>query len=206
MTRIRKLENEGRFEGFVGNDPEFIENKKGNPQCFLHVGQTPRWLNPETGKWTDLRTIWVHFAVFGPPAEVVVDHVKKGMRVEVKYKLVSRFHPRWKEFTGFEAQLIRPIANAFKKKDDPLAAWKPDKPKKGGSWAGDQDYAKMGIDALRAEIKKRELSVEGTGLNGRVLADDMRGALRKDDDEKLAEKNQEVEAEAIEALEEAGIA
>ena len=175
------LENEGRFEGYVGQDPEIFINSRDAKQALLHVGQTPV-LKEKGEKDKRLKTIWIRFACFGPLAEFVANNVSKGMRVEVKYRLSAMYHPIFKNHHGFEARLVRPIRRALKK-DGEFGSfeerWRPESPKGGKYWGG--DYEKWSKPELTAEAESRGLVVEGSGRAGRVLCDDLRTALDLDD-------------------------
>lgn len=136
--RWHAYENNGSFEGYVGQDPKPIENKAGTSQCFLHVGQSPKFFDKKTQQWKKLRPIWMHFSVFGPLAEFVVEHIRTGMRVLVIYEAASRFHPRYKFTTCFEARRVRAIAEEFVRKDVSGRAdahdWRPANAKGGTRW------------------------------------------------------------------------
>lgn len=137
MSRFFGFENEGSFEGYVGRDPEPVENKLGDAQCFLHVGQTPRFKGKD-GEWKKKRTIWMHFACFGPVAEFCLAYIRTGMRVFVRYEANQRFHPKYKSIVAFNAQRVRPIAEEFIKRDSMDRAdaldWRPPTAKGQTKW------------------------------------------------------------------------
>lgn len=110
---FRAMENYGCFEGWVGQDPKPVENKNNSPQCFLHVGHRPSYLNKETGEWVKKLPVWIHFVLFDAMAEYAMDNIRTGQRVQVFYELGSRFHPQFKFTHSFVAVKIRPIADHF---------------------------------------------------------------------------------------------
>lgn len=140
---FRAMANAGSFEGFIGADPEPMTNKKGRMQCFLHVGHTPTWKDQQTGDWVRGKPVWVHFAVFGPMAEYVVDNLRCGQRVIVNYELSARYHPRYGHAMSVSATSIRPVAKEFTTSKSEVGAtpaelWLPNTAKKRTKWTDEQ--------------------------------------------------------------------
>lgn len=113
-----KLKNEGSFEGFVGQRPTPIENSKGTPQCFLHVGHTPLYFDGAGNFCKEKRPVWMHFVCFGKLATFAMDCIRVGQRVMVDYKVTSRFHRRYGSTISFQAKLLRPVARGFERPDE----------------------------------------------------------------------------------------
>lgn len=130
-----KLENNGTFEGYVGQDPRRVENKKGTSQCWLHVGQTPRF-RAKDGEVKKEPTIWIQFTAFNYVAEFILDNIRIGQRVLINYIIQPRYRMGGGTWPAFVILTVRPQAKLTKddlKGGDDL--WLPPKVKGGGAWS-----------------------------------------------------------------------
>ena len=74
--------------GNLGGDPELRYSASGQPTLRMNVASNYRARTPE-GEWED-RTEWVRVTVFGQRAEVLGQHLRKGMRIYASGRLGAR--------------------------------------------------------------------------------------------------------------------
>lgn len=86
--------------GNVGRDPQLKYTQSGKAVCDFTVASTERWTDKNTNEKRE-KTTWVKCVAWGPLAEVMNNHVKKG-----KYMI----------FTG------RPEAESWIKQDGTAAS------------------------------------------------------------------------------------
>lgn len=79
---INKLQLLGR----IGKDPESSTTKTGTTVVNFSVATAQSWKHKETGERTT-ETTWHRLVFFGPMAEVIVKHAKKGMLVYIEGRL-----------------------------------------------------------------------------------------------------------------------
>lgn len=73
--------------GVVGRDPEVKTSTAGLIAIFSVA--THESFKGRDGQWQE-RTDWHHVVTFGPNAEIVRNHIKKGMRVSARGKMKNR--------------------------------------------------------------------------------------------------------------------
>lgn len=71
--------------GYVGRDPEAGQTGSGTPIARFNLATTKRWRGPadEPKEHTD----WHRIVFFGPAANQIVDHLRKGSLVRVDGEL-----------------------------------------------------------------------------------------------------------------------
>ena len=74
--------------GNLGGDPEMRYSADGRPTLRMNVASNYRARTPE-GEWED-RTEWVRVTVFGQRAEMLGQHLRKGMRIYAEGRLEAR--------------------------------------------------------------------------------------------------------------------
>jgi single-strand DNA-binding protein len=85
--------------GNLGKDPEMHNTKSGDKIANMTLATGESWTNKETGKKEE-RTEWHRVVVFNPGlAEVVEKYAKKGDKILVEGKLVTR---KWEDKDGVE--------------------------------------------------------------------------------------------------------
>ncbi|HUY47058.1 MAG TPA: single-stranded DNA-binding protein [Streptosporangiaceae bacterium] len=76
--------------GYVARDPKFRTTSSGTSTASLRVGYTPRWVDRETGEWTDGMTSFVTVICWRALADNVAICLRKGEPVLVKGRLQVR--------------------------------------------------------------------------------------------------------------------
>jgi single-strand DNA-binding protein len=76
--------------GYVAREPRFRITTRGIPSVSLRVACTPRWVDRETGEWTDGETSFVTVLCWRTLADNVAKCLHKGEPVLVKGRLHVR--------------------------------------------------------------------------------------------------------------------
>jgi single-strand DNA-binding protein len=76
--------------GYVAREPKFRVTSKGISSVSLRVGYTPRWVDRDTGEWTDGLTSFITVFCWRALADNVAICVRKGEPVVVKGRLRVR--------------------------------------------------------------------------------------------------------------------
>ena len=76
--------------GYVAREPRFRFTTRGIPSVSLRVACTPRWVDRETGEWTDGETSFVTVLCWRTLADNVAKSLHKGEPVLVKGRLHVR--------------------------------------------------------------------------------------------------------------------
>jgi single-strand DNA-binding protein len=81
--------NQCNFIGNLGRDPEIRSFQSGEKVANLRLAVSEKWKDKQTGERKE-RTEWVSVAVFGPLAGIAEQYLRKGSKVFVSGKLVTR--------------------------------------------------------------------------------------------------------------------
>ena len=81
--------NQCNFIGNLGRDPEIRSFQSGDKVANLRLAVSEKWKDKNTGERKE-RTEWVSVAVFGPLAGIAEQYLRKGAKVFVSGKLVTR--------------------------------------------------------------------------------------------------------------------
>lgn len=88
--------NQCNFIGNLGRDPETRSFQNGDKVTNLRLAVSEKWKDKQTGERKE-RTEWVSVAVFGPLASIAEQYLRKGSKVFVSGKLVTR---KWQDQSG----------------------------------------------------------------------------------------------------------
>jgi len=76
--------------GYVAREPKFRVTANGTSTASLRVGYTPRWVDRDSGEWTDGMTSFITVICWRALADNVAICVRKGEPVLVKGRLQVR--------------------------------------------------------------------------------------------------------------------
>lgn len=76
--------------GYVASDPRSRETRNGTQQVSMRVAWTPRWVNRESGEWSDGTTSFLTVICFRRLAANVATCIRRGDPVVVKGRLSVR--------------------------------------------------------------------------------------------------------------------
>jgi single-strand DNA-binding protein len=96
--------------GNLGQDPEVRYTQSGDAVVNLSVATTEKWKDKATGQ-TKENTEWHKVGIFGKPAEVAAQYLKKGSQIYVEGRL------KYKKYTdknGIEKVNAEIISEDFK--------------------------------------------------------------------------------------------
>jgi len=82
--------------GNLGSDPETRYMANGNPVSNLSVATTESWRDKQSGELNEV-TEWHKVVLFGNPAKVATDYLKKGAKVYIEGSLRTR---KWQDKSG----------------------------------------------------------------------------------------------------------
>jgi single-strand DNA-binding protein len=122
---VQKSLNIAEVMGVVGRDPEVRTSTAGLVAMFSVA--THEAFKGRDGQWQD-RTEWHHVVAFGPNAEMVRDHIKKGMRVSARGKMKTRSweHSKYQGVictrTEIIADLVSPMLTLPTRLSNPASA------------------------------------------------------------------------------------
>lgn len=71
-------------EGNLGKDPTSGLTRNGIAYATFDVGVNNARKNPQTGQWENGTTIWIHIVCYDKLAQLVGNHLKKGILVHVE--------------------------------------------------------------------------------------------------------------------------
>jgi single-strand DNA-binding protein len=78
------------FTGFVATDPIYWPNQDGNSKASLRVAYTPRYVDRDSGEWTDSPTSFVSVTCWRKLADNIAMCVHKGDPVVIRGRLQVR--------------------------------------------------------------------------------------------------------------------
>lgn len=95
--------------GRVGRDPETRQFESGDKVVNFSLAVSERWKDKTTGERKE-KTEWMNCAVFGPPAGVIEQYVKKGDQLLVEGKLQTR---KWQNQAGEDRYTTEVVVRGF---------------------------------------------------------------------------------------------
>ena len=84
--------------GNLGADPEIRHSSDGSAIANLSVGVSEKWRDKSTGEQKQ-KTEWAKVVLFGKPAEVAGEYLRKGSQVYIEGQLRTR---KWTDNAGVE--------------------------------------------------------------------------------------------------------
>ena len=96
--------------GNLGQDPEVRYTSSGDAVVNLSVATTEKWKDKATGQVKE-NTEWHKVGIFGKPAEVAAQYLKKGSQIYVEGRLKYK---KYKDKNGIEKVNAEIISEDFK--------------------------------------------------------------------------------------------
>ena len=93
--------------GILGRDPEVRHTQNGNAVANLSVATSEKWKDKQTGEQRE-NTEWHKVTLFGRPAEVAGEYLKKGSKAYFEGKLQTR---KWTDKEGIERYTTEILAH-----------------------------------------------------------------------------------------------
>lgn len=84
--------------GTLGNDPEVKYSASGSAIANLSVATSEQWKDKQTGEKKE-QTEWHRVVIFGKPAEVAGEYLRKGSQVYIEGQLRTR---KWSDSNGVD--------------------------------------------------------------------------------------------------------
>lgn len=84
--------------GTLGNDPEVKYSASGSAIANLSVATSEQWKDKQTGEKKE-QTEWHRVVIFGKPAEVAGEYLRKGSQVYIEGQLRTR---KWTDSNGVD--------------------------------------------------------------------------------------------------------
>lgn len=84
--------------GTLGNDPEVKYSASGSAIANLSVATSEQWKDKQTGEKKE-HTEWHRVVIFGKPAEVAAEYLRKGSQVYIEGQLRTR---KWTDSNGVD--------------------------------------------------------------------------------------------------------
>lgn len=84
--------------GTLGNDPEVKYSASGSAIANLSIATSERWKDKQTGEKKE-QTEWHRVVIFGKPAEVAGEYLRKGSQVYIEGQLRTR---KWTDSNGVD--------------------------------------------------------------------------------------------------------
>lgn len=100
--------NRATILGFVGKNPEIRYTRQQKVIACLNIATTEIRREPATGE-TKEKTEWHRVIVFDRTAEIVRDHVVKGMQVFIEGRMETR---KWKDDKGNDRYIMEIIVSS----------------------------------------------------------------------------------------------
>ena len=100
--------NKVRLKGNLGADPEIRYTQDQTPVANFSVATTERWKDGE-GKQQE-KTEWHRVVAFGKIAEIAAEHLKKGCRILLDGKHVTR---KWKDGEGIDRYTTEVVVSSL---------------------------------------------------------------------------------------------
>ena len=101
--------------GAIGQDPEIKYTAKGDAVVNLSLATSESWKDKSTGEKKEL-TEWHRISIFGKPAEIAAQYVKKGSKLYVEGKIKSK---KYTDKQGVERTVFEITCDAFKMLSSP---------------------------------------------------------------------------------------
>ena len=96
--------------GYLGQDPEARFTNNGDCVVNLSVATSESWKDKSTGEKKEA-TEWHRVGIFGKPAEIAAQYLKKGSLIFVDGKIRSR---KWTDKEGNERTSFEILCDSFK--------------------------------------------------------------------------------------------
>ena len=99
--------NQCNFIGNLGQDPEIREMASGKVIANFSIASGDDYKNKESGEKVE-RTNWIRCVAFEPISRIVNEYVKKGDKIFVSGKQVTR---KWQDSEGKDRYTTEIVAN-----------------------------------------------------------------------------------------------
>ena len=163
--------------GYVAREPRFRFTTRGISSATLRVACTPRWVDRETGEWTDGETSFVTVLCWRALADNVAKCLHKGEPVLVKGRLhvrpyekdgVSRLAVEI-EATSVGHDLARGVASFQRPRRPAAENGAPHDGTPGTAGPGTGAEGGLGLDAAGLAADLAAAGLDGAGLDGAGL-------------------------------------
>ena len=95
--------------GHLGQDPELRYTTGGEPVVNISVATAEQWKDRATGEKREA-TEWHRIGIFGKPAEIAAQYLRKGSQVFVEGKIRSK---KYTDKSGIERVAFEIICDSF---------------------------------------------------------------------------------------------
>lgn len=102
--------------GHLGQDPELRYTTGGEPVVNISVATAEQWKDRATGEKREA-TEWHRVGIFGKPAEVAAQYLRKGSQVFIEGKIRSK---KYTDKSGVERVAFEIICDSFTMVGRPL--------------------------------------------------------------------------------------
>jgi single-strand DNA-binding protein len=96
--------------GNIGQDPEIKYTAKGDAVVNLSLATSEQWVDKASGEKKE-QTEWHRISIFGKPAEIAAQYLKKGSKIYVEGKIRTR---KYTDQQGAERQSTDILCDSFK--------------------------------------------------------------------------------------------
>lgn len=96
--------------GHLGQDPEVRYTQSGEAVVNLNVATSEQWKDKNSGEKREA-TEWHRVGIFGKPAEIAGQYLKKGSQVYVEGKIRSK---KYTDKDGIERTAFEILCDSFK--------------------------------------------------------------------------------------------
>lgn len=96
--------------GNIGQDPEIKYTAKGDAVVNLSMATSEQWMDKASGEKKE-QTEWHRISIFGKPAEIAAQYLKKGSKIYVEGKIRTR---KYTDQQGAERQSTDILCDSFK--------------------------------------------------------------------------------------------
>lgn len=96
--------------GNIGQDPEIKYTAKGDAVVNLSMATSEQWTDKVSGEKKE-QTEWHRISIFGKPAEIAAQYLKKGSKIYVEGKIRTR---KYTDQQGAERQSTDILCDSFK--------------------------------------------------------------------------------------------
>ncbi|CAL4325480.1 Single-stranded DNA-binding protein [Buchnera aphidicola (Eriosoma grossulariae)] len=93
--------------GHLGQDPDIRYMPNGNAVANITLATSDSWKDKNTGELKE-KTEWHRVVLFGKPAEITGEYLKKGSQVYIEGSLHTR---RWQDQNGVERYTTEVVVN-----------------------------------------------------------------------------------------------
>jgi single-strand DNA-binding protein len=95
--------------GHLGQDPELRHTAGGEPVVNIGLATTEQWKDRATGEKREA-TEWHRVGIFGKPAEIAAQYLRKGSQIFVEGKIRSK---KYTDKSGIERVAFEIICDSF---------------------------------------------------------------------------------------------